>query len=82
LSKDKLEDAVSFPVEGLDLSPFVLSNRNPDGSYKESLIYDLFAVSNHFGNLAFGHYTAFAKNHVTGKWYDFDDSMVSAVPEE
>lgn len=29
---------------------------------KDSHIYDLIAISNHYGNLGFGHYTAVAKN--------------------
>lgn len=60
---DKLEDKVSFPVNGLDLSKYVISNKNADGSLKEEIIYDLYAVSNHYGNMGFGHYTAYAKNH-------------------
>ena len=43
------------------------------------LLYDLYAVSNHFGSLACGHYTAFCKNAISGKWYDFNDSSVSEV---
>lgn len=51
-------------------------NRNTPNQYEEEtqenngelrqskVIYDLFAVSNHFGGLGGGHYTAFAKNHV------------------
>ncbi|EGG06293.1 ubiquitin C-terminal hydrolase [Melampsora larici-populina 98AG31] len=46
---------------------------------EESLIYDLFAVDNHFGGLGGGHYTAFAKNATDGKWHNFDDSHVSEV---
>ena len=30
--------------------------------------YDLFAVSNHYGSLGGGHYTAYAKNPVHKKW--------------
>jgi ubiquitin carboxyl-terminal hydrolase 4/11/15 len=41
--------------------------------------YDLFAVSNHFGGLGGGHYTAFAKNPLNNKWHDFNDSMVSSI---
>ena len=37
-------------------------------------IYDLFAVSNHYGGVGGGHYTATAKNG--DKWYDFNDSSV------
>jgi len=41
------------------------------------LIYDCFAVSNHFGNVGFGHYTAFGKSVTNDKWYNFDDSHAS-----
>jgi ubiquitin C-terminal hydrolase len=30
-------------------------------------IYDLYAISNHYGGLGGGHYTAYAKN--SSKWY-------------
>jgi ubiquitin C-terminal hydrolase len=36
--------------------------------------YQLFAVSNHYGNLGGGHYTAYARQTDDGKWYSFDDS--------
>ena len=45
----------------------------------EKLIYDLYGVSNHFGNMGFGHYTAYCQNPVTNQWYEFDDSRVSQV---
>ncbi len=37
--------------------------------------YELYAISNHFGGLGGGHYTAYAKNN--GEWHSFDDSRVS-----
>jgi hypothetical protein len=43
------------------------------------MIYDLYAVSNHYGNMGFGHYTAFARNPNNGKWYEFDDSRVQEL---
>lgn len=48
----------------------------------KKLIYDLFAVSNHFGGMGGGHYTAFGKNHLNGKWYNFDDAQVNEVDED
>lgn len=42
-------------------------------------IYDLYAVSNHFGSLNGGHYTAFCQNSLDKKWYEFDDSSVSSI---
>lgn len=35
----------------------------------------------HMGGLGGGHYTAYAKNRVTKKWYNFDDSGVTQVDE-
>jgi ubiquitin carboxyl-terminal hydrolase 4/11/15 len=72
----KLETVVNFPLEGLDMSPFVLSETQKKST---SLIYDCFAVSNHFGSAGFGHYTAYAMNPFTKNWYNFDDSSVSQV---
>lgn len=43
-------------------------------------MYDLYAVSNHYGGLGGGHYTAFCRNAEDGNWYEFDDSYVRQVP--
>ena len=42
-------------------------------------IYDLYGVSNHFGSMNGGHYTAFCKNPIVKKWYNFDDSQVNQL---
>jgi ubiquitin carboxyl-terminal hydrolase 4/11/15 len=76
--KEKLEDKILFPVEGLDMTNYVLS-AHPGDKTGAPLIYDLYAVSNHFGSLSFGHYTANCKNPLTGQWYDFNDSSVSKI---
>ena len=41
-------------------------------------MYDLYAVSNHFGGMGGGHYNAYCKMP-DGKWWCFDDSHVHAV---
>jgi ubiquitin carboxyl-terminal hydrolase 4/11/15 len=46
----------------------------------EQPIYDLYAVSNHYGGLGGGHYTAYAKNGDI--WLDFNDSSVREVSRE
>lgn len=56
------------------MSNYVLQTK-PD----ESVIYDLYAVSNHYGSLNGGHYTAYAKNPINKKWYEFDDSDVTKL---
>lgn len=43
-------------------------------------IYDLYAVSNHYGGLGGGHYTAYGMMP-DGKWYSFDDSHVTEISE-
>lgn len=76
--KDKLEEKVNFPLEGLDLKPYVISHEDARGE-PVILTYDLMAVTNHYGSLSFGHYTAYGKNVETGVWYDYNDSSVSRV---
>ncbi|KAF2126189.1 cysteine proteinase [Dothidotthia symphoricarpi CBS 119687] len=69
--RDKIEELIDFPVEGLDLSGKVGFPENKD------LTYDLFAVDNHYGGLGGGHYTATAQNFFDKQWYNYNDSMVS-----
>ncbi|XWS71372.1 hypothetical protein CRYUN_Cryun03dG0133000 [Craigia yunnanensis] len=74
--KNKLETYVDFPIDNLDLSNYIgyrngaLSNR-----------YMLYAVSNHYGSMGGGHYTAFV-HHGGGRWYVFDDSHVYSIGSE
>jgi ubiquitin C-terminal hydrolase len=79
--KDKLEDEVHFPIDHLDISDIVISNKDENGKAKKSIIYELYAISNHYGNMGFGHYTAFAKNPLDNTWYDFDDSHVTEISD-
>jgi len=73
--REKLGTTVSFPITGLDLSDWVVQKDETPP------IYDLYAVSNHMGGLHGGHYTAYAKNFLDGKWYCFDDSNAYSVSE-
>ena len=70
--RDKIEELVDFPVEGLDLSGKV---GYPEG---KELIYDLFAVDNHYGGLGGGHYTATAQNFFDKQWYDYNGKYTSS----
>ncbi|XP_036426871.1 ubiquitin carboxyl-terminal hydrolase 4 [Colossoma macropomum] len=74
--RDKLDTVVDFPIRDLNMSEFVCDPKA--GPY----IYDLVAVSNHYGGMGGGHYTAYAKNKTDGKWYYFDDSSVSSASED
>uniref|UniRef100_A0A673HVD6 Ubiquitin carboxyl-terminal hydrolase 15 n=1 Tax=Sinocyclocheilus rhinocerous TaxID=307959 RepID=A0A673HVD6_9TELE len=74
--RDKLDSLVDFPLRDLDMSEFLI---NPSAGPSR---YDLIAVSNHYGGMGGGHYTAYAKNKEDQKWYNFDDSSVSPSSEE
>ena len=45
-------------------------------------LYDLYGVSNHFGTLNGGHYTATVKNFVSGQWHYMNDSSCTDVSED
>lgn len=89
--RDKIDTFIDFPVEGLDLSDMVgereVAKRLVEqglateelhlGDLDEPLVYDLFGVDEHMGGLGGGHYRAYALNHLTEKWYHFDDSYVT-----
>jgi len=70
---ERINDVVDFPLTGLDLSTYV------EGYRAKKYIYNLYAVCNHIGGPAGGHYTAFVKNESANKWVHYDDSNVSVI---
>ncbi|KAF7805767.1 ubiquitin carboxyl-terminal hydrolase 8 [Senna tora] len=74
--KNKLDTYVDFPVDNLDLSAYIAH-----GHDKSSNRYVLYAISNHYGSMGGGHYTAFV-HHGGDRWYDFDDSHVYPISQE
>ncbi|XP_074281691.1 ubiquitin carboxyl-terminal hydrolase 8-like [Silene latifolia] len=73
--KNKLETFVDFPIDKLDLAGF-LAHKNS----QHLDCYRLFAVSNHYGSLGGGHYTALAYHG--SRWYEFNDSLVEPIKVE
>jgi ubiquitin carboxyl-terminal hydrolase 8 len=69
---NKNQMLITFPLENLDLSKYVI------GYKRESYIYDLYGICNHSGSVSGGHYTSFVKN-ANGKWYHFNDTSVAEV---
>ena len=57
----------------MDLKDYTVMDCESQGI---STTYDLYAVTNHFGSLNGGHYTAFGKNP-NGKWYNYNDGSVN-----
>ncbi|KAF9587086.1 hypothetical protein IFM89_039694 [Coptis chinensis] len=76
--KNKLDTFVNFPTCDLNLEKYVKSKAAAAGSH----VYKLYAISNHYGGLGGGHYSAYAKLIEENRWYHFDDSYVSPISEE
>jgi len=85
---DKLETPVEYPVKSLNLTSYmppasehqhelhspILPTTDPRRQ-EPPYIYDLYGVTNHFGSLSSGHYTAFIASK--GGWLYCDDSQIS-----
>ncbi|KAJ7984549.1 hypothetical protein DPEC_G00355950 [Dallia pectoralis] len=94
----KMQNMVKFPLIGMDMAPHMVKRsqsswslpshwspwRRPYGMGRdpEDYLYDLYAVCNHHGTMAGGHYTAHCKNSIDGMWYCFDDSDVHAMSDD
>uniref|UniRef100_A0A182VXT0 ubiquitinyl hydrolase 1 n=1 Tax=Anopheles minimus TaxID=112268 RepID=A0A182VXT0_9DIPT len=73
----KISSPVLFPLYGLDMRPYLHKDCR-----SEVTTYDLCAVICHHGTVGGGHYTSFAKHDPTGKWFEFDDQLVTQVTPE
>jgi ubiquitin C-terminal hydrolase len=71
--REKLTVPVTFPLKNLDISQHIIGDK-PE-------LYDLFAISNHFGALAGGHYTASVFVEDQKKWFNCNDSEISEATE-
>lgn len=67
--KNKLDTFVNFPVHGLDLGKY-MKTKDASG---QSYVYELYAVSNHYGGLGGGHYSAYSKVNLLASPQDFFD---------
>ena len=62
---------VSFPLENLDLTKYVV------GYKKESYIYDLYGICNHSGGVHGGHYTSYIKT--AQEWVHYNDDQLNKM---
>ncbi|XP_066436596.1 ubiquitin carboxyl-terminal hydrolase 20 [Eleutherodactylus coqui] len=72
----KISSHVSFPLEGLNLRPFLAKE-----CVSHITTYDLLAVICHHGTAGSGHYISYCQNVINGQWYEFDDQYVTEVHE-
>lgn len=78
----KIDDKVDFPLNGLDLSDLMTSDGVQHWDEGEEPVYDCYAVSNHYGQLGRGHYTAFTKDFDQDVWNCYDDTAVKRNIDE
>lgn len=84
LNKKPISDYHIKKEEFIDPENTIFSKRDIDGSMNQvivnenhpKLIYDCYAVINHYGSSYFGHYTAYVKRNAS-EWYCADDSSFS-----
>lgn len=75
-SYKKKQNYVRFPLENLDMTPYIAKSESRSVTPKT---YQLYGVSNHYGSMESGHYTAFCKSGNYGRWFKFDDQVVSPL---
>ncbi|GEM07441.1 ubiquitin carboxyl-terminal hydrolase 8 [Rhodotorula toruloides] len=79
----QLETQVQYPLAGLDLTaflppPFVDKTGQPlNPGPPKGYVYDLFGVTNHYGNLSSGHYTAYVRS--AKEWFNIGDSKAKSA---
>jgi len=69
----KINKTIKYDVNSFNMYDFCANVQ------KEAPIYDLYGIVHHEGNMAFGHYYAFAKNEDNKQWYNFNDRNVSHI---
>ncbi|XP_044252140.1 ubiquitin carboxyl-terminal hydrolase Usp2 isoform X4 [Drosophila takahashii] len=73
----KLSNIVEFPTSDSEL------NMGSYGANSNSNVhYSLYAISNHMGSTAGGHYVALCKHPASRKWHEFNDNIVSDALSE
>ncbi|CAK8543025.1 unnamed protein product [Lathyrus sativus] len=75
--KHKLETFVNFPIHDFDLTNYIANKNN-----SRRQVYELYALTNHYGSMGSGHYTAHIKLLDENRWYNFDDSHISLISED
>jgi len=70
----KKQNFVNFDLKNLNLGQYSI-----EGFENKFFQFNLYAVSNHFGSLEGGHYTAYCSSNVLKRWHKFDDQDVSTM---
>ena len=81
--REKLTTDIQFPLKGLNLAPFLSSDKDYSENGRRPPLYDLMGVSHHNGTMHGGHYVATIDTNYSNiggqRWVNFNDSKVTGV---
>ena len=69
---NKKNNLIDFPITNLNMLKYSIGYDNNKN------VYDLFAISNHSGEVNGGHYWCYGKNS-DGNWYNFNDTNITSI---
>lgn len=69
----KIDTPVEYPLKGLQIKNLKKNNTTS---------FSLYGIVHHRGVLSGGHYIAYTKNALNGKWYEFNDDDIVHCPNE
>jgi ubiquitin carboxyl-terminal hydrolase 8 len=72
----RINTDIKYPVNELNFGSYL------NEYVSKNVIYDLYGVIMHRGNMHCGHYVAFTKNPINNEWYFFDDSNVLHITKD
>uniref|UniRef100_A0A182S4L6 Ubiquitin carboxyl-terminal hydrolase n=1 Tax=Anopheles funestus TaxID=62324 RepID=A0A182S4L6_ANOFN len=75
----KKQTLVKFPLSELNMTRYLARTEVNRNKRLTTFRYHLYGVSNHYGSMESGHYTAFCLNNIHQKWFKFDDYNVSSI---
>lgn len=69
----KKQNYVTFPLTDLDISRYIAPSEKIRNQKLKSRRYHLYGVSNHYGSMESGHYTAFCRNKLHNKYVGWNE---------
>jgi ubiquitin C-terminal hydrolase len=75
--QNKIDNVITFPIHDFNINPFMSEYATKLATFT----YDLYAITNHIGNMNGGHYYAFVKSLTDNNWYCVNDDDVIKIDE-
>lgn len=72
----KIESLIDFPIDELNLNKYCIGYDRNNNKFR------LVSISNHIGNLNFGHYYSYVLNSIDNNWYEMNDTNISRIDKD